>query len=214
MKRIILFTVVLLSFCSSSASAEFRTVSVYVKSLMEPEKAVGIIFSSGQAIQVQASDVTSTGSGTLVVTFPYDDEQIAADAMASAIVVAPNGDTAYGLVKPLSEIALKSSYFSMPVCEEEEPSLSLHSELSLIKKLVKVRTKMRLNRQSQIDRMLTKERLKKLRGIEVGFGLPHTTELSADLDPAELVDRFSRILNAVRRYRLEKEKRIKASRED
>ena len=213
MKYRLVGIIFLLGILCSPCQAEYRTVSVYVKSVMQPEKAVGLIFSSAGALQVKASEVTSTGSGTLVVTFPYDDEQIAPDAMASAIVISPEGDTAYGLIKPLVSNSLKDSYFSLPVCEEDEPSMSLHSELSLIKKLVKVRTKMRLNRHTQIKQMLSKEKLSKLRGIEEGFGLPHTTELTADVDPAELVDRFTRIYSAIRNYRLEKEKRIKAFRE-
>jgi hypothetical protein len=53
----------------------------------------------------------------------------------------------------------------------------------------------------QIGRLLSDEFLVKLRKAEQLFGISRTTELSADLPAAELVDRLARLSDAIRDFK-------------
>lgn len=194
--------------------AEEQDIAIPVKTLLEPQIAAGIVFTPDGVEQVMDTTVTRADNGTVLVRFPYDDGAISPSTMASALVLTESGDFAMGAVKPLALLAGDGgSVYDLPICADQKGNFSLHSQMSALDNLVKVRMGLRSNRVKTLKKTLTQDTLDKLVKLEAGFGLLNEQPLSADLNPTDLVDRFARLKDVLVNYRQHKEKRLADSRE-
>ena len=185
---------------STHSFAEERSISVLVDTDLEPTEASVLLLSAQCTIQKPTKLIGRNQLGQIQVTFSYDSKEVRPDTVASAIVRTAAGDVAFGFVKSLSEQTLDT--VSLPTCDASEgESPALESQVGLIRSLVQVRTARREIVQKKLAAVMAEDFLETMKKLERGFGLVYSSELSSELPPSELVDRLSRLLNAVTNYR-------------
>ena len=181
-------------------------IQVDVSSFVEPASAVGLIMSADKTIQKLNPKIEKPHPGTITVTFPYQPSEIAADSMATALVVSDKGEVVFGNVKPILSNEFDESLGLIPLCaEDQKVSASLASQASLLEELYRIRLKRRDQARNQTIELLSGDFLARLQKLERGFGLAREKELNSELTPLELIDRLSRLRDALRNWEKKKE---------
>lgn len=182
----------------SAADAKEKRLEINVTMRAEPKTSVGLLMSSQGTTEQPVTDMRRANSDTVVVTIPYVESNLPADTMVSAIVISEDGTPFYGDVRPLFSPEPKSSFLDIPECKPEKISeLALQGQLSLLESLLEVRSARRGVAQVKLTQLLSDKFLEDLNKLEHGFGLSYPAQLSADSNPVELVDRLSRLMDAV-----------------
>ena len=194
-------TLILHSSTPLRASAAEQLMEVQVNTPIEPTSATGLLISSTRVIQKANATLQRTTHG-LVVRFPIEPSELDGDTMASAVVLAEDGQTAFGDMRPATIPAARSSYLSSPDCPAEQVrDVSTQSDLALFESLAEIRSQRRAVQVQKVSLMLGGEFLDRLRALERGFGLTYPRPLSAELPPVELIDRLRRLQVAIQSYK-------------
>lgn len=189
-----------------AASEPAKSVQVDVYSHVEPSTAVGLLMSAGKTIQKLNPKIEKPSTGTITVSFPYSADEIAPDSVATALVVSEKGEVVFGNVKPVTGTEVDQGLGSLPLCpEEQQVSAALASQSSLLEELYRIRLKRRDQAKLQTTEVLNGPFLERLQKLERGFGLARERELNAELSPLELIDRLSRIRDALRNWETRQE---------
>ena len=184
----------LLLLAAAPARAEERAVIVPVVADFEPQGAVGLLFSPSGTRQVEAS-VNPSPNGPHQVEFRIDTEKLEpGTAAAGAFVVGADGKRAFSNIVSLSVPAAAP----LPACEVGGAIRS--DNISIYEKLMKLRGERRRLSQQSVGKLLTQELSEKLSTLERGFGLETQPALAPDINPLALVDRLSRLREALREY--------------
>lgn len=179
-----------------------RNVEINVHAQFDPAQAVGLIFSAGGTEQKLGPKLRRVSEDTILVSFPVVESSISADSFGSALVISNDGQVALGDVKSLALRSEHSSFLSLPACiEQEDPSALRISEVGPLQRLVEFRSKRRNVSRDKIKLLLNDELLEKIAKLEAGFGLDRAKPLAADTHPLELIDRASRLIQAVTAYK-------------
>lgn len=201
------FILVAVALCSATPPAhaadepQSSTIQVDVSSFVEPATAVGLIMSGDKTIQRLNPKIEKSRPGTITVSFPYQRSEINEHSVASALVVSDKGEVVFGNVKPIYGNEFDQSLGNIPLCSEDQKvSASLASQASLLEELYRIRLKRRDQAKSQVAEAMPADFLARLQKLERGFGLAREKELNADLPPLELVDRLSRLRDALRNW--------------
>ena len=198
---------------TSSAAAEIYQIEIDVKNAPTPDAVVGLLLTSDGTTEVTETEIIEGPDGTLLVSFPYESEEIVQETLATALVKSANGEVAFGSMKPVHTPGPKDSFLRVPECPIEPTPVRFQSQLSSIEHLVKIRSEHRVNRYKLVSQVLSGDLLNQLKKFEKGFGLQTGTELSADLHPVELVDRLSRLHHALRNATVHHERNAARARE-
>lgn len=189
----------------SIAYAEDKEVIIRIDSDIEPVRAVGLVLTSDGTTEKSDAKFARSQSGNLEVTFSYTSEEAGSDALATAMVQSSDGSVAFGHVRKLSAI---NGSRDLPVCKGEKLAIAPNpSQIGLLQSLVDVRSARRELVQAKVSNLMKDDFLEMLKKLESGFGLTYAKELSPSLPPVELIDRLTRILNAVKNYRMSKANR-------
>jgi hypothetical protein len=179
-----------------------RNVEINVHSSFDPAQAVGLIFSSSGTEQKLGPKLRRVSEDMIVVSFPVVESSISADTFGSALVISNDGQVALGDVKSLALRSEHSSFYSLAACiEQEDPSALRISEVGPIQRLVEFRSKRRAVSRDKIKLLLNEDFLQKIAKLEQGFGLDRTKPLAADTHPLEIIDRASRLIQAITAYK-------------
>ncbi|MCO6429894.1 MAG: hypothetical protein J5J00_03460 [Deltaproteobacteria bacterium] len=185
----------------AAVSAQTRTVDVHVPGNFQVHSAVGLIFTQGKTLQKNVEQVDQGDEDTMVVTFSYDASEDGGDSYASAMVISSEGDVRFGDIKLLAGSLTNRSFYSLPDCPPKELSRSVHQEQTgLIESLVEIRAARREAHQLRIKTVMSGPFLEKLRRLEKGFGFQYNKPLSPNLTAFELMNRLSRLVNAIKNY--------------
>lgn len=204
--RILLTLLTALVFCTATAHAQNRA-QVAVPFSGEPKLAVGVILSAKGTRQETKTKVTRRDDNSVVVTFPFTASDRSAAALASAFVVGDGDVITFGDVVSLSTEDPDNAYIEIPACQEQIELPALASEqLGNLEKLVEIRTQRRAVLQTKITRLMQGPVLEKLRKLERGFGISNGDEIRPDMHPLELIDRLSRLKQAISSYEANKKK--------
>jgi hypothetical protein len=183
------------------ANAASRAVQIDVQSQIEPSTAVGLVISADKTTQILDTTISKSAPGVITVTIPVPESAIGPDTTVSAVVLSAKGEVVFGNVKPVLGAELDLSLTSIPLCPPEQVSIAaLSSQVSLLEELHRIRQKRRDQAKAQAAQLLSEDLLERLQKLERGFGLARETPLSADLPPLELVDRLSRLNDALRSW--------------
>lgn len=197
MRRLLLATAISFMICLS-AHASDRTLSFTVETQIDPISAVGLIMKTNGITQKSNVEFSRVSKGVWKATMPVSEAEIEAGAFASVMLLSSEGDVATSTVRSLAEARTTP----IPDCPRSEAvKIGPDTQVGVLQSLVSVRTARRENARIRIAGQLTGDFLETLRRLEIGFGLKTTPQLSADLEPYELIDRLSRIEAALNNYR-------------
>jgi hypothetical protein len=199
--------VVAFIFLSSINTVHADVAHVVVPVDAEVQTAVGIIISQGETKQVRVANPKARDEHSVVVEVPYSDADRRAGALATALVSLKNGSVALADVVSLQSDFPDNSFTDLPLCDANVklPVLS-ESQLGNLKRLVEIRSQRRAVLQTKMARLLQGASLEKLRKLERGFGTGTGVPLSPALLPFELVDRLSRLKQAISTYETNRQK--------
>jgi hypothetical protein len=170
--------------------------------------ATGIVFSSRSSFEVQETSITKIGDKLYEITFSVPRSKVQPDSVASARATNEEGVSVFAGVTPAIMSEAKDLLASIPECPGEDSSRAALTTTTpgTLKQLVDVRAERMEIVRLKIKRAMDGNALAKLTKFEEAFGLTRSQELSADLPPAELIDRLSRIQHALRKYQSYKPK--------
>lgn len=183
-------------------------VAVRVESKPPLVSATGIVFSSHSSFEVAETSITKIGDKLYEITFSVPRAKVQSDSVASAKAINEEGGLIFAGVTPAIMSEAKDLLASIPECPGEDLSRAAVTTTTpgTLKQLVDVRSERMEIVRLKIKRSMDGNILAKLTKFEEAFGLTRPQELSADLPPAELIDRLSRIQHALRKYQSYKPK--------
>jgi hypothetical protein len=191
---------------TSTKSSEL-IAQVNVRAKFTPVQASGLIWSERETGERAAISLQKIKENLYVVSFPYIRGEVRPDTYASAILTSKTGEIAFGEVRSLFGTGHKHSIYSIPACLPERSALTAdRSRLGALEKLVEFRSQRRETYRKEIVQLLSPTFIDDLKRLESGFGLTSTNELSASLDPFELVERLSKLTALVEQISSEEEK--------
>jgi len=196
---LLLGAIVAMGVAARSATAE--SIAIDIETPLEPAAAVGLLITPTKVTEKPGAQSERRGRH-IVVSFPVGSSEVNDDTVATAFVLAEDGQMIFGPVKPLRADVPRESLAALPTCPGEKTVLpALDSQFGLLQSLVDVRAQRRENLLSQVRSIMTPEFRERVARLEQGFGLAGPTPLSADTHPLEIIDRVNRLLSAIRRYR-------------
>ena len=203
LSRLLLLGVAFFSGTAHAASpADPAVVVVKVEAKPEPKKALGLVLSSQETVEIPETTIKKIGERTYSITFLVDRSKIRKDSVATAMAFDELGDVVYANVSPELLSESRASVAQIPECPPEDPStIVAQGQIGPLQKLVEVRGKRAELSRFKISTTLDDEFLMKLQQFEEAFGLERSEVLSASLPPETLVDRLTRISLAVKKYR-------------
>lgn len=195
-----------------------RSASVLIQgNFGERTQASGLLFDNNIATEVPVIDVQVLDTHHALAVFDIDTTKINKRTSLTAIARNLDGTLAYGSVKNITNTISSESYFTMPLCEPTEATLSMQTQISLLENLIRVRGKLRDNRKKQMEALLLQRTtnnadnssetiLERIEKAEKSFGFSYPEKLSGDTNPVELVERLYRVYHSLRNYRIAKGK--------
>ena len=183
--------------------SQIRIMQINVESAMQPSAAVGLFISGSSTIQLPVSEIIRTADNKLIVSIPFREGEIPRDAMATALVTSDQGEIALGDVRPVTAPESRESFLNLPECAPEKiTELRMEGQQSLIESLIKVRSERRKVAQQAVEKALSGDFLVRMQKLEESFGLHHEQPLGPELPPVILIDRLTRIMEAIKTYEL------------
>ncbi len=177
-------------------------IKVKVESKPEPSKAVGLVMSAGETLQIEDTKIEKVGDKLYDISFSVDSSALSEDSVATAMAFNSNGDVVFANVTPALLSSTASIIASIPDCPPEDPSLAIQfNHFGPLQQLVDVRVARAELLRSNIAKELTPDRVQRLTQLEAALGLARPEPLSASLPPSELVDRLSRLDHALKKYK-------------
>ena len=198
------FSVLLVGLSTAFAAPQSGVVVVKVKveAKPEPSKAIGIVLSAGEALQINDTTIEKVGDKLYDISFKVDASALSEDSVATAMAFNSNGDVVFANVTPALLSSTAALVASIPNCPPEDPSLAIQfNHFGPLQQLVDVRIARAELLRSNITSMLTPELTQRLQQLETALGLSRQEPLSSSLPPAELVDRLSRLDLALKKYK-------------
>lgn len=173
----------------------------------EIQTAIGIIISGSGTRQVRVDPPVKRDNQSVVVEIPYTDKDKKAGALATALVSMKSGSVALADVVSLEEDYPDNAFSDIPLCSNsvDVPPLA-ESQLGNLKRLVEIRSQRRAVLQTKLARLMQGASLEKLRKLERGFGTGAATPVNPGMLPYELVDRLSRLRQAISTYESNRKK--------
>lgn len=184
-----------------SVLAQDRIIEVNVAGNFRPTGSQGILITSQGIINKPVVKVENLNTEMMVVSIPYTPQEIAEGAYATAVLFGPDGESAFGDVKLITDSLSTKSFYNMPECSSDaQIPEGLNQQVGLLESLVAIRVARREGHLLRLDKIFDSEFIEKLKRLEKGFGLRYNKALSKELTSFELVDRLSRLSNAIKNY--------------
>jgi len=177
-----------------------EVAEVLISTKLEATTALGLLISQDGVQQVTNTEITTSEDGGLIVAVPYDEDKVLPGTLVTAMVFGKSGAFALGAMRELPAKGAGPIPAEMPLCPEEAVGPELSRALTSIQKLVEIRQKLVETNRSRVASLLNEELLNKLKKLERGFGLKYEQELNPHMDPFLLINRLTRVLNALKTY--------------
>lgn len=190
---------------AQNQAGNYAKAIVPVAHIGEPVSAVGILVSRKGSEQVLKTSTSRDAHGNLVVSFPYPKSLVKSGGTATAMVVDQQGQYAFGEVVPLRPNGASALISALPGCPKKDHNLGMTAQYALLESLVEIRGQRRKLLQNKIGELLSAGLAERLHRIEAGFGLQQAEAINQDMNPAELIDRLSRVLHSVQSYQVNRE---------
>jgi hypothetical protein len=187
----------ILSMCNV-ASAEPRELTFELTVPFSPLSGLGVIMDVASTKTISNVSIKPVRDGVYQAKFTIPEDGVSKEALASVALFSSDGQMTFSTVQQI-----QSTLFQMPpVCSKKDPvQLNTQNQIGVLQSLVSIRSARRDTAKAKITQQLNSNYVQRLNKLERGFGLPLLPDLSAEMAPADLIERLSRILNAVRNYR-------------
>lgn len=194
----------------TAATAAFaeETARLIVPIDGEFDAAIGIIVSNGETKQVRVAAPQKRDDQSVIVEVPYSSSDKKSGALVTALVTLKSGAIALADMVALQESYPDNAFSDLPMCptDQDLPPLS-EAQLGNLKRLVEIRSQRRAVLQTKLARLMQGKSLEKLRQLEKGFGTGTGVPISPALLPFELIDRLSRLKQAISTYEANRNKK-------
>lgn len=200
------FLLIALLFSAAPLAAQDRTIEVNVTGNFRPVGSQGIIMTGSTVLTKPVIKVEILAEERMVVSIPYKPEEVQEGALATAVLFGPQGEVGYGDVKYIHDSASTKSFYSLNECAPIEAPQRMRQQVALLESLVEIRAARKEAHHLRLKQELSGAFLEKLSRLEKGFGLNYSNKLSPDLNSFELIDRLSRLSNAISNYQSNKGK--------
>lgn len=191
------------SFAQTLPTNEPILVNVQVEAKPEPKKAIGMILSAGETVEIQDTSIKKVGEKTYAISFLVDRALVKRDTVATAMAFDENGHATFANVTPEITSGNHNAAARIPECPTEDPSVVVQlDQQGPLQQLVDVRTERAELARLKIGKLLDENFVAKLHRFEEAFGLKNAEDIDASLPPDVLVDRLSRVSHAVKKYRM------------
>lgn len=209
-----LATITTISHAFAGTPTDPAVVEVRVEAKPEPKRAIGLVLSAGETVEIPETTIKKVGDRTYSITFIVDRSKIRKDTVATAMAFDENGDVVYANVSPELLAPHRALINQLPECPPDDPTaIVAQGQIGPLQQLVQVRGQRAELTRFKISRTLDEDFLLKLQQFEDAFGLEKGENLSASLPAETLVDRLTRISLAVKKYRAFKTPRNAATQE-
>jgi hypothetical protein len=194
-----------LAFASIASAENIARVVVPVEG--DIQTTVGIIVAEGQTRQVRVATPVRRDRQSVVVEVPYSEKDKKSGAHATALVSLKDGSVALADMVSLQEDYPDNAFTDLPLCDSSVrvPPMA-EAQLGNLKRLVEIRSQRRAVLQTKLARLMQGSPLEKLRNLERGFGTDVGIPISPALLPYELIDRLSRLKQAISTYEANRKK--------
>lgn len=173
----------------------------------EFDSAIGIIVSETGTRQVRVAPPVRRDDRSVIVEIPYSDKDKKQGAMATALISLKDGSVALADMVSLQEDYPDNAFSELPLCDDSIPVPPLaESQLGNLKRLVEIRSQRRAVLQTKLATLMQGPSLEKLRKLERGFGTGAGAPIHTALLPYELIDRLSRLKQAITTYEANRKK--------
>jgi hypothetical protein len=178
-----------------------RTIEINVPGNFRPVGSQGILMVKDSIISKPVIKVENLANQNMLVSIPYSPEEIEEGGLATAMLFGPAGEIAFGDVKMITDSASTKSFYSLQTCNTapQVPS-SLNQQVGLLESLVAIRAARREAHQLRLKQVLNSAFVEKLKRLEKGFGLHYGESISENSNSFVLLDRLSRLSNAIKNY--------------
>jgi hypothetical protein len=183
------------------ASAEPRELTFELTVPFSPLSGLGVIMDVASTKTISNVSIKPVRDGVYQAKFTVPEDGVSKEALASVALFSSDGQMTFSTVQ-----LIQSTLFQMPpFCGKKDPvQLSTQNQIGVLQSLVSIRSARRDTAKAKIAQQLNSNYIQRLNKLERGFGLPIAPDLSAEMAPADLIERLSRIVNAVRNYRTTK----------
>jgi len=186
----------------AQAQRQPLVVKVKVESKPDPTKAVGLIISASETIEITDTKIEKVGDKLFDISFSVDPAALRDDSVATAMAFNAAGEIVFANVTPALLSGGAAMLSSIPDCPPEDPSFAIQfNQFGPLQQLVDVRTERAELVRFKISRILTPEFSQRLTQLEGALGLSRPEPLSAALSAGELIDRVSRLDHALKKYK-------------
>lgn len=186
-------------YCLAEEGTVLATVRAETKS--DPKLAIGLVISSKGSEQFSDVRIARVNDSLIELQFNVPTKDLPSDAVATALIENEKGDLIFANVSPALNSDV-SALLSIPECPNDDYSnLANQNQLGPLRSLVQVRQARSELALLKISGIMNEKLLSKLSKFEAAFGLSGVDELSPKLPPAELVNRLSRLYEAMREYK-------------
>jgi hypothetical protein len=186
-------------------------IEVAVNLRSEPKAALGIFFTDGKVVQQPNTNIERISDEVVLVRMPYEVSDLPSAApFVTAMVTTEDDEVVFGDTRIVKISDGADSFWRLPKCETDVPSKKLDvllpEQLNYLESLLQVRSKKREVAKQLLRDKMTPNILSRLVKVEKGLGLSgNDNELSADLPGLELLERLSRLKEAIILYQTAKD---------
>lgn len=171
----------------------------------EDVKAYGLIFNDKNAQELNSDKTIKIDDQHIITFFKIDPEYYSNSSLITAFAKDDDGKLKFGNTANLGDnLKPKSFLEEVKKCEAPNVELNMQSQLSVMEKLIRIRSKLKENKKLQLNALLTPELLNRLEKTENSFGLKYNNSFTETTNPVQLVQRLYRVYHALRNYRLSK----------
>jgi hypothetical protein len=184
---------------------ESNTVSVTLETTFIPKQFKGVVVQQQKTEMIENPKVEKIGDSRYEISFDLPAVSDKTKVFVSAYAESNEGEKVLGEMRqPFLTFDTKK----IPPCiENDVPYASVANQEGTLSSLVDIRTARLKVAKNKIAKMLEADKLKNLQDLERIFGLEQSKSLSPNLNPYELIERFSRILIGLKNVNILKAER-------
>lgn len=205
---LIMLLLLSINICLAETNQNIQASILLNGEFSETVSAKGFVFNENSSYEVDSSKTVKIDDKHIITFFDLNPEYLSNNTAITAFAKNRNGKLEFGNIQTFDYTGTTESFLSsVNKCEPPNVELNMQAQLSVMEKLIRIRSKLKENKKLQLQALLTPELLSRLEKTENSFGLKYSNSLNKTTNPIELVQRLYRVYHSLRNYRLSKAKK-------